>query len=145
MEKITMQGEYQTRDGREVRLFTVDARYRMGPVVGEVLCSTGWEPVCWGECGEATRIRGSSVASDDGGSDLIPKPRTITVKRWVNVYANGEAYAYRTKSEADDYARESCFARKEIEITATEGEGLKDSNRRHAARKERIWTRSHSK
>lgn len=58
------------------------------------------------------------------GRTLRIKPEPITVRGWVNVYADGNYSSYRTKEEADRYAADDRIACIRIEREVEEGEGL---------------------
>ena len=113
-------GHVQTRDGRPVRLLCKDLRsdYTVAAAVEEK--SGGGEFV--------------SVFHHDGEyhnqdcshlMDLIPVPRKVKVKGWVNVYPGGpHHWIYDDKEGADRYARSDRIACIEIDHEVTEGEGL---------------------
>ena len=90
MTKITMDGKYQTRDGRPVRVLCVDAE--------------GLQPVVALIGGDVQRFSSSGVYWFDDKStsyhDLVPVPEKRRVKFWVNVYGN-LVYAYNSKDQAD--------------------------------------------
>src|SRR4051812_40850928 len=124
MTKITMDGQYQTRDGRKVRVLCVDRAEEERPVV--VLIADQWGK---------EHVYGVSIYGHywpgfpknehmPDPKDLIPIPKKIRVRFWVNVYKQGDAgTTYDTKAEADE-AGGKRFACIEIDREVTEGEGL---------------------
>jgi len=65
---ITMDGKYQTRDGRPVRLLCVDRKHPDWPVVGLVLMTDGTEVVSqWRPCGRFAYTSQECL-------DLVPMP-----------------------------------------------------------------------
>lgn len=118
--------QWQTRDGRPVRVLCTDAAGDF-PVVGLVKTYSGGRdvPMAWTDRGEH-----EATGFPERALDLIPVP----VKRtgWVNLYPPDHQYCdvsthgvCRTKEDADyaasvrDIPRVAC-----IQIEWTEGEGL---------------------
>jgi hypothetical protein len=120
-QKIDINKKYRTREGRPVRVYTIDGLEKDRPVVAEFANGNSVTTSTW-------RIDGVWTSDGTVGDtwDLVEvKPR---IKRtvWLNVYADHESvYAYNTKAEADRYAnaldRKSCV---KVEIDCEEGEGL---------------------
>lgn len=117
MEKITMDREYQTRNGCAVRLLATDCGEKY-PVVG--LIAGNDYPSAWTSCGHFYHHGGESIA------DLIPKPVTHAFRRWFNFWPDGSGVSYTTREDADRYGpgRIAC---KEVEFTYVEGEGLESA------------------
>lgn len=65
MTKIKMDRQYQTRDGRKVRLLCVDGPFPNYPVLGYMAGNT--KPCEWAACGEY-------VLECVGPNDLVPVP-----------------------------------------------------------------------
>ena len=110
-DKITMEGKYTTRDGREVILHTVNGPGYY-PVIASISCGNDWTVAQYCADGSCNSI----------GPDLIP----AKTKRegWVNVYPNintaaeWSAYlsnAYATKEYAQRGKTISCIATVRIE------------------------------
>lgn len=76
-EQITLDGEYVTRDGREHRLFVVDARFPTAwPVRGEVKSDKGeWLDMSWNQHGKSALIFCRDY-------DLLPKPKRRMAWGW---------------------------------------------------------------
>lgn len=94
---ISMDKEYMTRDGREVRIYAVDGRAKY-PVHGAVKCNDGWADKTWVASGTAYAFK---VGATSG--DLIEKPAMIEPRViWVNEYSQG-LNAHPTKEKALEY------------------------------------------
>ncbi len=120
--KITMDREYQTRDGREVRILCVDRKAKgLQPVIALVMDGDSELQKVYQPDG---RHYGDCESHD---LDLVPKPKRITGTVWLNRYGNRAIQAlfnYSSREEADRASavdRTECFA---IEFDIPEGEGL---------------------
>jgi len=71
-QKITLDGEYTTRDGKEVRIYAVDAG-GSHPVHGAVKSFGKWKAQAWSKHGKSTR----------NYFNLIPKKKTKKV--WIAI------------------------------------------------------------
>lgn len=112
MNKLDFNKTVTTRDGREVKIFTTEARNPAYPVIGEYKNSDGvWDNIRWSIRGEY-RI-GSLGISD---YDLINPPE----EKWINVYPSGGGNVHSTKEVANKEATGGRIAC----IKFTEGEGL---------------------
>lgn len=80
---ITMDGKYQTRDGRKVRLFSLDGPDFCFPIVGAI---EGWSKV------HTWRLDGQSQNFNEMPSDLIPVPEDYQM--WVVVGRKPNGYVY---------------------------------------------------
>ena len=115
---IDINKTYRTRDGREVKLFTTEARSNY-PVRGEVLDNClrdvyDWIQYCWDS-------QGNGGQRSDW--DLIEcKPR-IQREFWVSVYPD-YAIALRDKEAANRVACSGRIACVKVTIDCEEGEGL---------------------
>lgn len=59
--------------------------------------------------------------------DLIPpKPETVRVRGWLNVYPNGAVYLHSSKEDAERSQAGNCIDCIEIDHEVTVGEGLED-------------------
>jgi hypothetical protein len=112
MVKITMDGKYQTRGGRPVRVLCVDADCSQ-PVVAVV-----------DGVPRTFKITGHWLDVNESTMDLIPVPEKRRVKFWVNVYAVGTQQTWTTKDAADSAAGDYRLACLEIDREFTVGEGL---------------------
>jgi hypothetical protein len=64
-------------------------------------------------------------ASSDHECNLAPPPKkTVRVKAWLNVDANGGWRFWHSKAHAEGWASANRIACKEIDIEVTEGDGL---------------------
>ena len=121
--KIDFDKPVQTRDGREVRIYTTEGKTKHYPVIGE-LCSDGnWHVRTWTSGGTDIRWSSSTVVGlKDEGGDLINVPEKHTV--WINFYRGAASLSihHADKASADEAVTEGRIAC--IEVTFTEGEGL---------------------
>lgn len=113
--KIEMGKEYQTRDGRKVRILCVDGPNDVYPVVGFIESSG---PQTWAPDG-AFRVSAGARGCDQ---DLVPVPVTNTV--YVNVYRGTTPTfggTYPSRAECDQAGtssgRVAC-----VKVTYTEGQ-----------------------
>ncbi len=106
----------QTRDGREVRIYTTEGKTKNYPVIGELRSDGCWHIRTWTSGGRA------AVGLKDEGGDLINVPEKHTV--WINFYrgAASMSFHHADKASADEAVTEGRIAC--IEVTFTEGEGL---------------------
>ena len=119
--KITMDGKYQTRDGRPVRVLCVDAKCGEWKVVALVTCRDG------SENDESFRLDGTWTMTPgvESDLDLIPVPEKRRVKGWLNVYENGVSVSlHKTKPDADFFRSDGRIACLEIDREFSVGEGL---------------------
>jgi hypothetical protein len=98
--KITLDGQYQTRSGLKVRIYATDCGADLS-VHGAVLVGSVWSMSQWYANGRANILY-------EANSDLIPIPRTIKIKRWVNVYDDGASFHVSTE-DAQHYARKGAL------------------------------------
>ena len=106
---------YKTRDGREVRIYAVDAGGHR-PIHGAIREGGDWVAYTWLYNG---------VAALDCNSLIEGKPR---IKRdvWVNVYPAWlqSDVVYLSKKDADEGAAPDRIACVKLTIDCEEGEGL---------------------
>jgi len=118
---ISMDKEYKTRDGREVRIYATDGKDDY-PVHGAILISKdiGWKPHHWRLGG------GYNYLGKDHEFDLIEVRPRLLLTQWVNIYNYGiDGGGYDTQEEARDAdINGAAIARVRIHIDVTEGEGL---------------------
>ena len=111
---ISMDKEYRTRDGREVRIYAADGG-GMHPVHGAVLMNDGWRSATWETDGR--------ISFQNQTVDLIEVKPRIKQTKWVNVYPDWETI-YTDKKKADYLATPDRIACVKVEIDCEEGEGL---------------------
>ena len=111
---ISMDKQYRTKDGREVRIYAVDGGGYY-PVHGAIKTDNGWDNTCWEKNGQYVTYQTDSDLREI-------KPR-IQREVWINVYADNCYNAFHTRQEADEvaYDRIACV---KITIDCEEGEGL---------------------
>lgn len=120
--KVELGKQYRTKDGKEVRIYAVDA--------GEYLTVHGaikhenpprWLSYMWSIQGRAS----DWAAAQDYSLNLVEvKPRHKRIA-WVNAYPNGQnPTTWAHKSEADRFAQPGRIACIRVELDFEEGEGL---------------------
>lgn len=114
---IDINKKYQTRDGREVRIYATDGADKY-PVHGSIKYETGWELFTW-------QLDGMRIPGREGGGDLIEvRPRHKRTV-WLNVYGSGVVpEACSSKERADLAAGCGRIACIKIELDFEEGQGL---------------------
>jgi hypothetical protein len=115
--KITMDGNYQTRDGRKVRVLAVDLKNPTYPVAAAV--SDGKVEIA----GVYTENGRWLNTTQDSRDDLIPIPKPFSIEAWSNVFNDGSCNFHKTREAADRnyYGRVACVR---VVITGNEGDGL---------------------
>lgn len=113
---ISMDKQYRTRDGREVRIYAVDGSSNL-PIHGAIKFDNGWKSSCWNPDG--LHFTGCSNLND-----LIEAKPRIQREFWVNVYERYLDGNFPTKERADHYAHKRRIACVEVVIDCEEGEGL---------------------
>ena len=114
---VTLDREYQTRDGRQVRVHAVDIE-GCRPVLASYLLSGGsWRAI-------ARQSNGKIYLEEEHPLDLIEKPKTHRVIFYVNVFKDGDYQVYSSRAFADQYldAMPDRIACKRIEFEVQEGE-----------------------
>ncbi len=114
---ISMDKKYQTRDGREVKIYEVHDQGPY-PVHGAVLHGNGWSSSSWTSEGRYL------LGFNNHSLDLIEVKEKGVVESWVNVYREGGVLYCHTRDEADGYAEEDRIACIHIRHEYEEGEGL---------------------
>jgi hypothetical protein len=111
---IELGKQYKTRDGREVRIYAVDAGGHR-PIHGAIREGQEWFACTWLHDG---------VAGLHCNALIEVKPR-IKREVWVNVYPGPIVCELRhTKADADDDAMRNRIACVKVVIDCEEGEGL---------------------
>jgi hypothetical protein len=118
MMMISMDKEYRTRDGREVRIYATDGIGHQSVHGAYRDVNGAWAMWLWSKEGV-----GTVGYAEDGVIDLVEvKPR---IKRtvWVNVYSNGFAgWGDRETADANSsFTRLACV---KVDIDCEEGHGL---------------------
>ena len=113
---IDINKEYRTRDGREVRIYAIDAG-GSHPVHGAIKDGERWSQGGWSQDG-----LWYGCAGDD--YDLIEVRPRIRREVWINVYHGGIVNMLYTRTDADDDATSDRIACVRVLIDCEEGEGL---------------------
>jgi hypothetical protein len=119
-ELITMDRQYQTRDGRPVRILCVNRDDNLQPVVGLI---DGSDLCTWTKEGKYYH---DGTADED---DLVPVPKKCNVTLYINVYKrfNGSLvfYPYDTNEDAENAANRGDAIAVAVPVTFefTEGQG----------------------
>lgn len=121
---IELGKQYQTRDGRDVRIYAVDGGGRF-PVHGAVKLNDGtWRQEEWTPTGSYNGEKdGHSLPND---LDLIEVKPRIQREVWVNVYPDGQIMHEQRKT-ADAFSVDNTDRRiacVKLVIDCEEGEGL---------------------
>ena len=113
---IDINKKYQTKDGREVRIYATDGHHNQA-VHGAVKDSHAWTLHAWYSDGVYARY------DRNGPRDLIEvRPRHKRTV-WVEVYDEGTPIVYLSKPSAEGYHvnRIACI---KVELDFEEGQGL---------------------
>lgn len=119
---ISMDKKYKTRDGKEVKIYSVEGNYK-DRVHGAIMEDGKWLFARWTKDGGY---------SDDYVSelDLVEVKERKKFERWINVYVFGGVRAelgglHDTKEDAEDARGDKkTFACVKVIIDCEEGEGL---------------------
>ena len=118
--KIELGKWYRTRDGREVRIYAVDAGGDY-PVHGAVLGEEGWQFNSWALDGRWCPKMTLAV-------DLVEVRPRIKREVWVNLYRHDNGDEFAEVSSTEKLARErlgsASIACVRVEIDVEEGHGL---------------------
>ena len=108
---------YRTRDGREVRIYAVNAGGDK-PVHGAIANKGKWDFHCWSSLGDWASQECAATPLD-----LIEVKPRIQREVWLNVYRDPRGGYHESKYEADRYGgnRIACV---KLVIDCEEGEGL---------------------
>ena len=106
---IELGKKYQTRDGREVRVYAVDGG-GVYPTHGAYLCGEGWIHETW-------TTEGLASVSCRSRADLIEVKPERTM--WINVYRD---HGFGSQGQANIYATSDRLAC--VKVTYREGDGL---------------------
>lgn len=112
---IDINKKYQTRDGREVRIYATDGADKY-PVHGSIKYETGWELFTW-------QLDGMRIPGREGGGDLIEvRPRHKRTV-WL-VFVGGGFRCYDTELDAHANHLMPKLAIIKVDLDFAEGEGL---------------------
>lgn len=115
---ISMDKEYKTREGLEVRIYAIDG-CGFYPVHGAIKNEYGWNSTYW-------RGNGMSLKDTPCSSDLIEVKPRIKIERWVLVNSNGD-YSIWLDKPSKEVITPSAFGLTRISFEVEEGEGLPSS------------------
>ena len=113
---ISIDKQYRTRDGREVRIYATDGGH--GKIIhGAIKNGPYWEAFSW-------QSNGMVSCYDQNVEDLVKvRPRHKRTV-WLNVYGSPDdvtAYNYRWKADQSVSPRIACI---KVDLDFEEGEGL---------------------
>ena len=110
---ISMDKRYRTRDGREVRIYAIDAG-KIRPIHGAIFKDGEWRMCTWNKDG--VNFYGDNL-------DLIEVKPRIQREYWINVYPKdvGKIWMRKEDALACPFDRIACV---KITIDCEEGEGL---------------------
>ena len=115
---IDINKKYQTRDGREVRIYATDGGGPQ-PIHGAISGLNFWSTANWSKNGSYTVVYGQE--HDNDLIEIRPRhKRTV----WLNVYGRPDdvtAYNCRWKANQSVFPRIACI---KVELDFEEGEGL---------------------
>lgn len=114
-EPISMDKEYTTRDGTPVRIYATDAGDDECPVHAAYYENGQWWQVSY------TRYGQLSANGLDYAVDLIEKPKTHKIVRYMNVYPDGRVSFRSCRGVADCTAKGDRIACVRIELDVEEG------------------------
>ena len=108
---------YQTRNGREVRIYEVHSEGDY-PVHGAFKTADGlWQATCWPSTGVYVSGRPLDY-------DLVLVPKRHTREVWINMYSNGRVSSHLSAEYACSTRLPNCIACKHLTFDFIEGEGL---------------------
>ncbi len=118
---IEMGKEYQTRDGRRVRIYAVE-RAGIYPVHGAYWKDNAWWSAAWKPDGMAAGRAFEKISCFDLVSEY---KQPFSYERWVNVYPDGTMGGiYESVREANRQASGNRIACVKVLISGIEGEGI---------------------
>lgn len=131
MNKISLDKQYRTRDGREVRIYAVDAVGKH-PVVGIVRALADdddpdrWDAETWSATG---RYYYPGDDREESLLDLIEARPRIKRTVWLNVYRDNDTptvtvHFKEEQGRCGGLRRDALLARVKVEIDVEEGHGL---------------------
>jgi hypothetical protein len=122
-------GPVKLANGEEAFIDAINEGQEDWRYVGRILYLPGlWIAAGWHASGRLMHASASNptmYAEPDHKCNLAPPPKkTVRVKAWLNVDANGGWRFWHSKPHAEGWASANRIACKEIDIEVTEGEGL---------------------
>ena len=112
---IDINKKYQTRDGREVRIYATDGAH--GKVHGAILTNDGWEHRTWNSSGLI-------VLCQEHDYDLIEVRPRHKWKVWMNIYGPTSFTSHISREQAEDEQDTNRIACIKVELDFEEGQGL---------------------
>lgn len=117
--EIKLDGEYQTRDGRAVRVLCVDARDTVRRAIVLVMLNNCEHPYRYSIDGKCLSY------ITNGALDLIEKPKKHKRTVWVNLYPDPiDDDAHPSRDLANDCAGPDRIACLKLDLDFAEGVGL---------------------
>jgi hypothetical protein len=113
--EIELGKQYRTRDGREVRIYSLDGSGDF-PVHGAIYRNGFWELACWTKYG-------SWSAASNNNNIIEVRPR-IKREIWVNVYGDGTSVSHSCQQNAAVSRGNLCIACVRLVFDYEEGDGL---------------------
>jgi len=109
--KITMEGKYQTRDGRAVRILATDFKAGATCIIGAITMTDTNEIVgLW-------NVRGEEFGSFDKLDDLVPVPTKH--EGWVIMGEERLCYTYKEDAESEAEMRRIRSGKKQVVVHVT--------------------------
>ena len=115
---ISMDKKYKTRNGQEVKIYSVDGN-ACDHIHGAIKQRDGnWRIHLWYK-------DGATWSNGDSALDLIEVKERKKIELWANVYNDGSTVLHKTREKADrNRSSNFCFACVKVTIECEEGEGL---------------------
>ena len=113
-------GPVKLVDGSDAWIYFVQPESKHQRYIGKAKDSDGeWRALHWCDSGRVP------YTATGHAKNLIPPPKkTVRVRRWLNVDADGTVSLYELRSEADTHCFQDRIACIEIDREVEEGEGL---------------------
>ena len=113
---ISMDKQYQTRDGRKVRIYAVDGGGPF-PIHGAVYVEGSWVNESWSSKGMYT------TDQKDHEYDLIEVKPRIQRTVYLNIYKNF-TFSHNSRESAEDSKSKDRLACIKVDVDCEEGQGL---------------------
>jgi hypothetical protein len=112
-------GPVKLADGDDAFIDAINEGQEHYRYTGRIKLHDQWVATGWDESGRRM------FAINNSPNNLAPLPKkTVRVKAWLNVDANGGWRFWHSKAHAEGWAHANRIACKEIDIEVEEGEGL---------------------
>lgn len=121
-EPISMDKEYRTRDGKDVRLYASDG-LGLRRFHGAYMLEGWWQICCWDESGSYNT---GSIPHQRHALDLIEVKPRIKRAYWLNIYEMGKRtpVLYHYRADAEEHSQPDRIACIKLELECEYGEGL---------------------